>query len=135
MSSGDAPAEAPPTLGALRVKFSEGRGGSTRTFKVGCDPAKAVTEPAWRPAHDAALAEALRALAALERLPTGPKGKEGDAWRDADAQLRHLRAGLQATGLKLEAARGHKCTPGYDNASCKQVRPARQPAAAGCGRL
>jgi hypothetical protein len=129
MADGDGPDASAITLSGLQIRFVEGRSGGT--WRLGCD-AKRVAEAGWTDGHEKALSNSLRALEALQGLPSGPKARDANAWLRAQAQLRFVRAELAAPTFKLDRPRDHKCSPGYDCVGCKQARapaplPARNP--------
>ncbi len=85
-------------VGALgaRVVFIES---SSQRWLLACK-AKQATDAVWRPQHDGALLEALRALEALGRLPQGAPAKSDVSWEAAETQLRAIKAGLAASWAK-----------------------------------
>ena len=116
-------------LCALRVRFE--------CFRLGCNAAHAGPLAAgWSAAHDAGLLTALRELSELGGLPNGAAKKSPSAWSETEAKLQAARSALLAAGgAKLDVDEtGHKCTPGYDVAGCKQVRGIGMPRAkVACG--
>ena len=114
-------ADAAANLAGLAVRFAENKKAGGGTWRLGCD-AKRVAEAGWTDGHDKALSNALRALEALQGLPSGPKARDANAWLRAQAQLRFVRAELAAPSFKPDRGRDHKCSPGYDCVGCKQAR-------------
>jgi hypothetical protein len=96
-------------LGA-RVVFNE----SSAQRWLLCCKAKQATDAVWRPQHDGALLEALRALEALGGLPQGAPAKSDVSWESAEAALKSVKAGLAASWAKPQRGNQHACSPGYD---------------------
>jgi hypothetical protein len=94
---------------------------SAQRWVLACK-AKQATDVVWRPQHDGALLEALRALEALGGLPQGAPAKSDVSWEAAETQLRAVKAGLAASWAKCVRGTNHACSPGYDANGCKQVR-------------
>jgi hypothetical protein len=104
-------------LGA-RVVFNES---SSQRWLL-CCKAKQATDAVWRPQHDGALLEALRALEALGGLPQGAPAKSDVSWESAEGALKSVKAGLAASWAKPQRGNQHACSPGYDANGCKQAR-------------
>jgi hypothetical protein len=110
-------------LSALRVRFLEGKRGST--WKLQVDVARKC-DSTWRPELDDTLLQVLRQLEALGALPDGVAARSSEPWAAAEHALSLAKAGLAASGAPPQRAASHDCAPGYGNACCKQARAQRR---------
>jgi hypothetical protein len=140
-AAGASGAEVDEALGALSVRFDEGRAADA-SWRLGCDVQKAVdASSSWCRTHDLALLQALLALSALGGLPSDAQtAKSAAAWEAAEAALHAVQKGLAHVGPALPALHSraleaaHACRPGYDVSGCKQVRLVQRRATRTCAR-
>ena len=117
-TEGVATAVPPSELWALRFKFAEG----SATWRLGCAAHPGPLAAGWSAAHDAGLLTALRELSELGGLPNGTARRSPASWSAAEAALRAVHSALNAAGGARLDIPAHKCAPGYETGSCKQVR-------------